>query len=334
MTIFWDSYRLVTAQKLFWITLGLSIVVAMIYASIGFNNDGVSILFGAFSWENDYVNKQSPLATYLYLTLFADYFVPIWLGVLSLVLALISTCSIFPSFLNSGSIDVAVSKPIGRVSLFIAKYLSSLLFVAAQVFCFCVIVFFAFGLRMDSWNFGIFWAVPLIVFVFSLIFSVAVLTSIWTKSTLLSLLIAMLVWGGSWGVQIAESWLYKWAYVVPAQGLEVDFDKGKTEQTQEPKGPNEDAARYHRMVVLCETPLPKTRDITYLLKKKIKINGHDLTQTSRFIGGDGDTYQQAVIDADEKYQNRHSELYTIGTSLAFEFCILGLACWMFVRKDF
>lgn len=334
LTLLWDSYRLLSAKKMFWVSLALSTLIALIYASIGFGPDGTSVLFGAFEWESETFNSRNPLMEYLYLLLFADVLVPFWLGWFALVLALISVCSVFPDFLQNGSIDVAVSKPIGRIALFVTKYLGSLLFVLIQVFVFCLIVFLAMGLRLGSWNATIFWAVPLIVFVFSLIFSVAVLMAVWTRSSLLSLLTALLVWGVSWGVQVSESLIYKAAYVAPAQGVVMDLETGQTEQTREPKEADPDLAKLHRVIKAVEIPLPKTRDAVYLLKKKITINGRNLTQTTRFMDPAADDFDQSVSAADEAYQNRHSAAYTIGTSLAFELIVLSLACFSFVRKDY
>lgn len=334
LTIFWDSYRLLTAKKLFWVSLGFSVLIAVVYASISFDELGISVLFGAYTLESEFLKEGSPIAQYLYLTMFTDVLVPFWLGLFAIVLALISVCSVFPNFLEGGSIDIAVSKPISRVTLFISKYLSSLLFVGIQVLVFCFIVFIAFGLRMESWNFGIFWAVPLIIFVFSLIYCVAVLTAVWTKSTLLSLLMAFLVWGVSWGIQVAESFIYKIAYTAPAQGMVVDFEGGESEVSDEPQETDPGLAKFHRVIKMVGTPLPKTRDATYLLKKKIKINGKNLTQTSGFVDEDANDFEKNSMKAQEEYENRHSEAYVVGTSLAFEAVILSLACFIFVRRDY
>ncbi len=333
LTIFWDSYRLLTAKRLFWVALGLSILIALLYASVNVGENGISVLFGAYEWASP-GGIPAFLAQYIYLTTFTNVLVPFWLGLFAIVLALISVCSVFPNFLESGSIDVAVSKPISRVTLFFTKYLSSLLFVGVQVLVFCVIVFIAFGLRMESWNFGIFWAVPLIIFVFSLIYSVAVLIAVWTKSTLLSLLMAFLVWGVSWGFQAAESFLYKMAYTIPSAGLKMDYSTGESEQSDTPQELDPGLAQIHRVVKLVAVPLPKTRDATYLLKTKIKINGKDLTQKGAFLAEEDDTSMQNIHKAEEELANRHSESYVIGSSLAFEAVILSLACFIFVKRDY
>ena len=334
LTIFSDSYRLLRAKKLFWVALSFSILIALLYASISIGEHGMSFLFGAYSLDGEGYQMPPVFAKLLYLTIFTEYMVPFWLGLFAIVLALISVSSVFPNFLEGGAIDIAVSKPISRVTLFFAKYVSSLLFVAIQVFVFCVIVFIAFGLRMESWNFGIFWAVPLIVFVFSMIYSVAVLMAVWTKSTLLSLFISLLVWGISWAVHGSESLIYRAAYTTAAQGRSINYETGESEVSDEPQEADAALVKVHRGVKMAGVPLPKTRDTTYFLNKLIKIDGKDLTQKGAFEGADMDNQTQNALDSIEDYENRHSVGYVIGTSLAFEAVMLSLACFIFVRRDY
>lgn len=334
LTILWDSYRLLTAKKLFWIALLLTVLIAMAYASVGFSPEGMSVLFGLYEFENDLFTEGSVFAEYLYMLIFTDYLVPWWLGSFALVLALISVCPVFPDFLKAGSIDVAISKPMSRVTLFLVKYLGSLLFVAIQVLVFCVIVFLAQGLRLNSWNPEIFWAVILLTFVFSLIYSVAVLVAVLTRSVLFSLLIALLVWGATLSIQWAESALYKFTYVIPAVGMSIDMKTGESKQSDEKGEVDEGMEKFYQKVKVAATPLPKTRDATYLLKKKVTVRGKDMTMASAFMDEDASDYERREAKAMEAYDNRHSTAYIVGTSLAFEAFILGIACWVFVRKDF
>ncbi|MBT8045452.1 MAG: hypothetical protein KJO79_10920 [Verrucomicrobiae bacterium] len=334
LTILWDSYRLLAAKKLFWVVLFLTVLIAATYASIGFTPEGISVLFGAYHIDSDIIVEGSIFAEYLYMMIFTDYLVPWWLGMFALVLALISVCPVFPDFLKTGSIDVAISKPMSRVTLFFMKYLGSLLFVAIQVFVFCVIVFIAHGVRMGAWNFEIFWAVILLTFVFSLIYSVAVLTAVWTKSTLFSLLMALLVWGVTLAVQWTEMFVYHEAYTKPAIGMKVNFQTGEISYSDEPEEPDPGMVKFYNVVKAIGTPLPKTREATYMLKKKITVRGKNLTKMTEFMEMADDERSRREAVAQEAYENRHSTAYIIGTSLAFEACVLGFACWIFVRKDF
>lgn len=333
-TILWDSYRLLAAKKLFWVVLFLSTLIAGIYASVGFTPDGISIFFGAYEMENEIIVADSLFAEYFYMMIFTDYLVPWWLGLFALVLALLSVCPVFPDFLKSGSVDVAVSKPISRWVLFLVKYLGSLLFVAIQVFAFCIIVFLAQGLRIDSWNVEIFWAVPLLAFVFSLIYCVAVLTAVWTRSTLFSLLLALVMWAVTLGIQWTESITYKLTYSAPASGMRLDGSPEMQEASEEALEPDAGMKKFYNVVKMVGAPLPKTREATYMLKKKMTIRGKKMTKMSEFLDSGASDWERREAKVMEDYENRHSDMYIIGTSLAFECVILGLAGFMFVRKDF
>ena len=333
-TILWDSYRLLAAKKLFWIVLLLTVLIALMYASVGFTPEGISMLFGAYEIKNEIIVEGSIFADYFYMMVFTDYLVPWWLGLFALVLALISVCPVFPDFLKTGAIDVAISKPMSRVTLFLVKYLGSLLFVATQVLVFCVIVFIAHGTRLGAWNFEVFWAVLLLTFVFSLIYSVAVLVAVLSKSTLFSLLVALLVWGVTLSVQWTESLMYKATYVMPASGISINVGTGDTKRTDKALDANADMERFYGIIRAVGMPLPKTRDATYLLKKKVSVRGKNMTMMSAFLEDEASPSDVREAKAMEAYDNRHSVAYIVGSSLGFEVFILGIACWVFVRKDF
>src|SRR5262245_36365632 len=93
-----DSYRELNSRKLFWIVLVLSALVLVAYASIGFDENGLFILFGLKHIDSDLIREGSPMARLLYRGIFATFVVPIWLAWSATILALISTAPIFPEF--------------------------------------------------------------------------------------------------------------------------------------------------------------------------------------------------------------------------------------------
>ena len=99
----------------------------------------------------------------------------VYLTWVAAVLALISTSSMFPDFLTGGSIDLYLSKPIGRVRLFFTKYVSGLMFVALQVSVFAVGSFLVLGWRGHSWEPSLFLAIPIVVIFFSYLYGICVL---------------------------------------------------------------------------------------------------------------------------------------------------------------
>ncbi|MGB0991382.1 MAG: hypothetical protein ACPG32_02825 [Akkermansiaceae bacterium] len=319
---------------LFWIVLGISALVAGIFASIGFDEQGYSLLFGLWNIESSLVNTKSGFAEMFYLVVFTNIVVTWWLAYLAIALALVSCNSIFPQFLSAGSVDVAVSKPIGRVKLFLTKYMGSLLFVFLQVGLFCLIVFLAMGVRLGSWNWSIFWAVPILVFVFSMIYCVGVLVAVLTRSSMLSLLSMLLLWGAALLVQWSENALYNMSYAAEESGVKMDVNTGELVSNE---GVDyEGWKKAHRVSKAIAWPLPKTREVTLMIKQKIKTGSKDesLAGVSLLAFASEDLMESQQAGGAQKVANRHSSFYILGSSALFELVVLGFACWRFSRKDY
>ncbi|MBT6165519.1 MAG: ABC transporter permease [Phycisphaerae bacterium] len=223
-----DAYRQLSAAKLFWVSLGISVLVVIAFGSIGFTETGVSIGFGITEIESEFLNAGSRWSRGLYIGIFSGFLVSIWLAWIATVLALISTCSIFPEFVHSGSIELTISKPIGRLKLFFAKYLVSLLFVILQVAIFCVGIFLCVGLRIGEWNPMIFAAIPIVATFFSYLFAVCVLVGILTRSGITALLITGVFWMSLWSIQTSEAVLNRF---VTQQQVDIERFQEGIEQT-------------------------------------------------------------------------------------------------------
>ena len=197
-----DAYRDLNSRKLFWIILILNVLVVAGFSALGVNVKGDRITI--ITWE---LPHEIPVAMFIYKWIFSFIVVGQWLTWLATILALISTASIFPDFLAGGAIDLYLSKPIGRVRLFLTKYLTGLLFVTLQVTIFTTGSFFVLGWRGRVWEPGLFWAIPVVVLFFSYLFSICVLFGIWTRSTLASFFLTLVVWGLIFGLNQADRFL-------------------------------------------------------------------------------------------------------------------------------
>jgi ABC-type transport system involved in multi-copper enzyme maturation permease subunit len=200
-----DSYRELNAKRLFWIVLAVSALVVGAFSMIGLKNNTITVLWWDTPLKWDVFSMIKPAM--LYKLLFSYFGVGFWLTWIANILALISTAGIFPDFMAGGSIDLYLSKPISRLRLFLTKYLGGLLFVTLQVSVFSLCCFLLVGLRGHEWEPAIFLSIPLVVLVFSYLFSVCVLLGIMTRSTVAALLLTLLVWFTIWGVQFTEQWL-------------------------------------------------------------------------------------------------------------------------------
>jgi len=200
--IFLEAYRSLNAKKLFWVVLILSGLVAGCFACVGLNEHGLKLLFWQF--DNEMLNSKQVPVDQFYKTLFVQIGIGTWLSWVAAILALISTAGIFPDLMTAGSIDLFVSKPIGRLRLFFTEYLAGLLFAALQVTIFTVACFLVIGLRGGVWEPGLFLAIPIVVCFFSYLFSVCVFLGVATRSTIAALLLTLLFWFAIWMVGVAE----------------------------------------------------------------------------------------------------------------------------------
>ncbi|RMD73911.1 MAG: hypothetical protein D6820_17810, partial [Lentisphaerae bacterium] len=199
-----DSYRLLLSRKLFWITLVISAVAVLLYASIGFDERGFFLFFGAAHFPSATFRAGSEWATAMYLGIFSYFIVQFWLTWAAALLALMSTAPLFNDFMAEGAIDLVLSKPVGRIRVFFVKYMGGLLFVVIQVAFFAVGVFLCAGWRVGEWNWKVFWAIPLVTIFYSYLYCVMVLMTMITRSTMASFLLTILFWVILWSVNLTE----------------------------------------------------------------------------------------------------------------------------------
>lgn len=335
-TLLLDSFRMLLARRLFWVSVILSSLLALIYLSISLDPNGVSLFFGYKFIENPVLKAGSPVGEYFYVTLFTTYLNRYWLGSGAILLALISTVSVFPEFTRSGAIEVSLSKPISRIKLFFVKYVGCLLFVALQTTIFAGIVFLAIGLRLDYWNYSVFWVIPVITFVFSLIHCVQVLIGIWTRSSLAALLTGICFWALCWIVQMTEQTLYLNTYAMVEEKISVDWKTGSFEGYDEKQAVDPEAEKNYQIMRAMSVPFPKVRDVTLYLEQLVQFrdSGSILEQIDLVASVEKNEIQYKTQRAERRTRERHTPVYFIGSSLAFECIVLLLTAGVFVRRDY
>lgn len=227
LALFLDAYRELNARKLFWIVLIISGIVVAAFGAVGYDEEtGLYIFHWSIGFEE---LTRIMSAEDFYKLLFVNFGISIWLAWIATILALVSTASIYPDLVAGGSIDLLLSKPIGRMRLFLTKYATGLLFVALQVTVFTVACFFVIGWRGGSWEFGLFIAIPVMVVFFSYIFAVCALFGIMTRSTIAALLLTLLVWFLIFGVHLTE---LQAMTVKHYRDVEIEFDEREVERLE------------------------------------------------------------------------------------------------------
>ena len=363
LAMFLDAYRELNARKMFWIVLVLSALVVAVFAAVGVKDGNLALLW--FETAIPVVFEPADL----YKMMFSAFGVSVWLAFAATILAIISTASIFPDFITGGSIDLYLSKPVSRLRLFVTKYLTGLLFVALQVGIFAAASYLVIGLRGGVWEEGIFLAIPLVVCFFSYLYGVCVLFGVMTRSTLAAVLLTMLFWFFLFCLDRGEValLLFKTGAEREHRSLEprirdldrrlANMEKLSPERQQASQNvidqwrEDRDAlvrqrdskalrnlSVAHRIVYGVKTALPKTRETTEVMNRKLLPAGPPGAQEPDASPEGRPRSRGQVNNADvqrlDQAMRSRSLWWIIGTSLAFEAVVLALAAWIFCRRDY
>jgi ABC-type transport system involved in multi-copper enzyme maturation permease subunit len=306
-----DSFRESLDRKIFWVVLGLSLLVTVMMVSVGFQADRVTFAFGVWDSETDYYNPYDVAGKSHVAGIVVYFIMPVFLGSIGILLMIIATASSFPTMLQQGAIDVLLSKPIGRGRLFLYKYIASMVFVLIHATIFVALTFLVMGLRWHVWVPGYLLCIPLLVLLFSYVYCVSVLVAVKTRSTVAAILISLGVW------------LF---YGMPNRAVEV-FESFPELKKNE---------RMYRMMKIAEAVTPKTRQLPYLAAKWSGVGPSlDVLPTTVFAPADTvpESDLQLARDLEEEELSK-SPLYHIGTSLLFEAVIVAWGMLIFARKDY
>ena len=362
LALLMDTYRELNAKKLFWITLILSGAVAASLFLIGLTDTGIKVLI----WEIDEswlgLSKRTIDPGNFYKMIFSDLALRFWLGIAAAALAIISTASLFPDMMKPGAIDLLLTKPIGRLRLFITRYLLGLGFAFLQVFVFTTICFFAMGIRGGAWEPGIFLAVPFFVLFFSYLFAVLVVVGVLTRSTIASLLITLIFFILLISLNLVDESVKAYRFMKEAEATyleehlayaeklepeqleELEEDYGLTldllrSETFAARESADGAGKFSDTLMTIKTPLPKTGETLAMLTRVI-VDAADLPEPDAEKTMEVRQFEQTgVRSGSEVLQDTAEKLerpawWVIGTSLLFEGVLLSIAGWKFCRRDY
>ncbi|MDP6987530.1 MAG: ABC transporter permease subunit [Phycisphaerales bacterium] len=369
LAILRESWLTLRAEKLFKLVLGLNLLVIIAYMSIGFDDTGVSLFFGLTHIDSEYIRVGTPLAATMYLGIYSAFIINLWLAWAASILALISTSSIFPSFLREGAVELVISRPTRRTTIFFVKYIGGLLFVAIQVGIFTLGAFLAAGWRIDVWDPMIFLAIPLVTLFYSYLFCINVLVGVITRSTLTALLATLLFWFGTFSIHTADEALSQNLMrfeetVTRAEKRVAELEaereaaaaEGDTNEAEDAEhwiqGPIEEAEAaqaavdqltpWETSVGLLRIFMPETNRTLSLLHRELERDSEvsmvDLMSGRAFEDEDEPPRELNEHEAAQmrmlEEENKIPAWRIIGKSLIFEGIVLGFALWIFRRRDY
>lgn len=196
-----DAYYQVLDNVFFRVLAVIVVLIVLLSFLVAFSDQGIELFFG---WS-----------TITYAELFASVgadvegippsrikgefikglqqvFVRQGAGLFGVILCIAATAFFVPRMLEKGSADIVFSKPLSRLGLLVSRYLAGVLFVALLA------TLLIGGLYLSIWicsgynDPGFLWSIPTLIYLFALIHSVSTLIAVLSRSTVSSILVAIL----------------------------------------------------------------------------------------------------------------------------------------------
>ena len=137
------------------------------------------------------------------------------LGIAAMFVAIIITSPMIPDMFQTGSLHLLLSKPLSRNLLFLTKFLGGCIFVAFNIIYLLVGLYLYAGTRLDIWNLGILWCIPLFIFAFMIFYSVSALVGLIWKNPIICVVITAAFWGVCFGVGLIHFYFDFFLHVQP-----------------------------------------------------------------------------------------------------------------------
>lgn len=318
-----DAFRRLRAAKLFWVALGLSFLVAAACGYVGINERGLSFP-GFGEWKNDLFNSKILPPGEFYKTIFLGFGVSIWLAYAANMLALVSTAGLIPELISDGSVDLYLSRPVGRVRLFLTRYVTGLLFVAMQALCFSIAAIGVFWIRAGVFLPGLLWAVVYVTMFFSFLYCISALVGLLTGSGITAILLTALVWMFIWAADWAETitLVFREQAAVEVEMAEHQLQRSRNSALQmsnaseisqsmtadavglaeadlaQKRGSHDTVSTVHRVMMAVKAPLPKTGETMARLQRRL-TNESDVRAFEEKQAADAEERRQRIA-ADQK----------------------------------
>ena len=214
----------------------------------------------------------------------------------TLMLSVVITAFFVPNLLRKGSIDLLISKPIGRSQLLIYKYIGGLTFIFLLSAVTIGGVWFVMAIRSGMWNPSFLLVIPVLTFTFAILYSVSTVVAVFTRSAIAAILVAL-------GFMLC---LYIFGQV------KTFFDANKVMQITELPDWS------YTLVDGLNNVLPRYKDLDKLTTKLVVDSA--LTP--------GEVRLQGIFTEYPSWTG------AIGVSLGFIAVMLAISCWRFTKRDY
>jgi ABC-type transport system involved in multi-copper enzyme maturation permease subunit len=218
-------------------------------------------------------------------------------GAVALLIGLIITSFFIPNMLRKGSVDLIISKPIGRSQLLVYKYIGGLTFVFLVTTFTVGGIWLVIALRSGFWDPSFLAVIPILTFTFAIIYAMSTLVAVFTRSAIAAMILSI-------GFML-------FLYIVGQ--VKTLFDVFRIER------PDRMPEWAFTLVDTLNNILPRYKDLDKLTSKLI---------------AEGTLTQGELQMSQFGFLQLPSWTGTFGVSLLFIVLVLAISCWRFNRRDY
>jgi ABC-type transport system involved in multi-copper enzyme maturation permease subunit len=181
-----DTFQEARARWLFWGLFGLSTLLIVIFLFVL----RIDLVQGAVSIMGIQASAH-PLYDVRRFVNISCSWVSTTLYIWGTFLAVFASSGLIPSVLEPGRIALLLSKPLGRTTLLLGRYAGNLLVVLLNHVYLIASIWIIIGWKTGIWETRFLLAIPISVFVFSVLLCVVVLIGVLSESAALSTMVAV-----------------------------------------------------------------------------------------------------------------------------------------------
>ena len=160
-----------------------------------------SLDFYYATWRQDFLSSNSTHQQFAsQVTSALPYLFDKFVLSIGLLIAILVTANIIPQTFEPGTLNLLLSKPLGRAGLYIAKFVGGCIFVALCASVLFVGIWLWMGLALGIWERSTLISIPLYIIVFAIYYSVSGFVGLTTRSTIMAIVVTGVFWALCSGV--------------------------------------------------------------------------------------------------------------------------------------
>ena len=246
-------------------------------------------------------------------------------GLLLLLISVVVTAGFIPNALAKGSFDLFASKPISRTTLLLYKYIGGLTFLFLLTTVIVLGLWLVIGLRTGLWALDFLTVIPLLTFHFAVLYAISTFAAVFSRSSLLAILLAVMASGVFWGLGKAHDGIRNREDAREAGPItQKDLEGGDFDRALERIDPDAPLWGF----------IPKSTFPVITALYSIGPRTFELDERQSHLIANGVLTPNQLKQHGYEKPPRESWAEIILVSTAFIGVLLGLSCWRFSKRDY